>query len=118
MDKYDVTLKAIVTKWGGNGLTGTQLEVAAIECILHHQNGAKWTFPTPKLLSLFIKNTRDLPPAKRADLLTPGAQVKLRIKATADDYEVEVISAQVFKVTPVIEFINLMDKVHTTSLNY
>lgn len=111
--KYDVTLKAIVTKWDGNGLTGTQLEVAAIECILHHQNGAKWTLPTPKLLSLFIKNTRDLSPAKRADLLTPGAHVRLHIKSTVDDYEVEVVSAQVFKSTPALEFIHLLDNVQT-----
>lgn len=103
--KYDVTVKGITTKWDGNGLTGSQIEVAVCECILHHENDAKWNFPTPKSVSLFIKNTKDLPKPKRADLLTPGAQVKLRVRASADAYEVEVLSAMVQKSTPALDFL-------------
>lgn len=103
--KYDVTLKGLTTKWDGNGLTGSQIEVAVRECILHHENDAKWNFPIPRLVSLFIKNTKDLPKQKRVDLLTPGAQVELRIRATVEDYDVEVLSAVVQKSTSARDFL-------------
>ena len=102
---YDVTVKGVTTKWDGNGETGSQIEVAVCECILHLENGAKWKFPMPKLVSLFIKNTQNLPKQTRVDILTPGAQVELRIRATVEDYDVEVLSATVQKSTLARDFL-------------
>jgi len=59
----------------------------------------------PKLVSLFIKNTQNLPKQTRVDILTPGAQVELRIRATVEDYDVEVLSAVVQKSTSARDFL-------------
>ncbi|MBR1601404.1 MAG: hypothetical protein IJ677_07480 [Alphaproteobacteria bacterium] len=103
--KFDVTLKGMVTRWDGNCLTGSQIEVAARECILHHEKNARWNFSTPKLVSLFVKNTQQLPEKKRLSLLTPGAEVKLRVRATISECEVTVISAIVPSSSSTLDFL-------------
>ncbi|MBQ8480950.1 MAG: hypothetical protein IJ532_00250 [Alphaproteobacteria bacterium] len=104
-NQYDVTLKGMVTRWDGNGLTGSQISVAVRECILHHGRNARLNFSTPKIVSLFVKNTQQLPEKKKLNLLTPGAEVKLRIRATASEYDVTVISASAPVDIPALEFL-------------
>ena len=102
---YDETLIGMTTKWDGSCETGAQIEMAVRTCLLHHERNARWNFPRPKLVPVFIKNIKDLPQHTRLDLLTPGAEVELRIRASDSEYDVQVLSVKVQKSTPLLNFL-------------
>lgn len=109
MKEIDVTLKG-VTHAAKNGRYDELIVTMSVsECIMNSENGAKWSFPMPPLVTVSIEPYRLVIPLNDKYALTRnGSEVEFHVTGTPDDLKVVLVKVAERKDRPLKEFMEAL----------
>lgn len=94
MKQIDVILQGVTHAFANGDDYRDQLFVtmAVSSCVINSENGAKWNFPIPPLVTVCIEPYRMVIPLNDKYALTQnGSEVEFRVTGTVDDLKVKLL---------------------------
>ncbi|MBQ7632744.1 MAG: hypothetical protein IJS88_01345 [Alphaproteobacteria bacterium] len=93
--KIDVTLSGVVNcglKSIGEKLSTFKMFVTG--AVMHNHNDAKWQFPLPTLISIHLRDCKDMTMEDMYALLTVGTEVNVRVTGEPGHIEAKVVKVE------------------------
>ncbi len=109
MKKIDVTLKG-VTHASKNGRYDQLIVTMSVsECVMNNENGAKWNFPVPPLVTVSIEPYRMVIPLNnKYALIQNGSEVEFRVTGTIDEPKVTLVKVVERKERSLTDFLTAL----------